>query len=303
MSSVAFNSKPVPQILAVKERERQRKGRKGRLRLRRIPRQRLPRVIERQLRTRIFRALARARELVQTRLIPRLPELERLAVITTQDQIEAVLRADVEPWSDIVARILADIRAQFAEGDAALDEAARLAADQVSSFNQERVTRQLRAVLGVDIFMAEPRLGEMLAASIQENTGLIKSIPERFFAEVEQTIFRQFRTGQRASDIAPEIAERFSVSRKRAAFIARDQISKLNGDLTRMRQVELGIPGYIWRTSRDERVRGSQEGSVFGPGTGARKHAKLEGTRQSWDKPPIVDERTGRRAHPGGDFN
>lgn len=303
MSSLILNAKPVPQILAVKQRERQRKGRKGQLRLRRIPRQRLPMKIERELRTRIFRSLAQAHELIQTRLIPRLPELERIAVLTTRDSGLIAARLDIEPWPDIVARILDDIRAQFAEGDAALDEAARIAANQTSAVNKDAVSRQLRAVLGVDIFVAEPRLGETLTASVLENVGLIKSVPRRFFDDVEQTVLRQFRTGQRASDIAPEISERFGVSRKRAAFIARDQVSKLNGDLTRMRQVELGIPGYIWRTSLDERVRGSEEGSLFGPKTGARGHAKLEGTRQSWDKPPIVDERTGRVAHPGGDFN
>jgi uncharacterized protein with gpF-like domain len=303
VSSLSFNAKPVPQIIAVKQGERRRKGRKGPLRFRRIPRQRLPMKIERQLRSRIFRSLAQARELIEARLIPRLPELERMAVLTTRDSGLVVFRSDVEPWPDIVARILDDIRAQFAQGDSVLDEAARIAADQTSNVNRSEVSRQLRTVLGVDIFVAEPRLGETLASSVRENVGLIKSVPDRFFDDVEQTVLRQFRTGQRAASIAPEISERFGASRKRAAFIARDQVSKLNGDLTRMRQIELGIPGYIWRTSLDERVRGSEDGSLFGPRTGARGHAKLEGTRQSWDKPPIVDERSGRRAHPGGDFN
>jgi SPP1 gp7 family putative phage head morphogenesis protein len=89
--------------------------------------------------------------------------------------------------------------------------------------------------------------------------------------------------------VSKEISARFGVSQRRAAFIARDQVAKLNGDLTRLRQTDLGIDNYIWRTSLDERVR---------PG-----HAQLEGMRQSWDKPPIVDPKTGRRAHPGGDFN
>lgn len=223
-------------------------------------------------------------ELVQARLIPRLQEIESQALLTTRDGA----RLDVEGWPEIVARILEGIRGEFSGAEAELEAAAQISAGEVSAKNKTEIMRQLAAVLGVDIFLAEPRLAEILAASTAENVGLIKSIPARFFDEVEQTVLRQFRSGQRASDIAPEIAQRFAVSRKRAAFISRDQVSKLNGDLTRMRQVELGIPGYIWRTSQDERVRPD--------------HAKLDGTEQSWDKPPIVDERTGRRAHPGGDF-
>jgi len=54
------------------------------------------------------------------------------------------------------------------------------------------------------------------------------------------------------------------------------------------RQQALGAETYIWRTSQDSRVRAS--------------HRALDGTIQRWDTPPIVDEKTGRRAHPGEDF-
>jgi SPP1 gp7 family putative phage head morphogenesis protein len=283
VSSLAFTGKAVPQILAVREGERRRKGRKRRTRIRRLRKQREPKQAERALRTKILEILERARQLITERLIPRLPEIERAA------RIDSATRADVEPWPEIIARIMADIRAQFATAEGALQEAATIAADQTAAFNKNQVTSQLRAALGVDIFIAEPALGALLAASVSENVGLIKSIPQRFFNDVEQTILRQFRTGQRAESIAPEISRRFQVSRRRAAFIARDQVAKLNGDLTRMRQREVGIPGYIWRTSLDERVRPD--------------HARLEGTKQEWDDPPVVDSRTGRRAHPGGDFN
>lgn len=40
-----------------------------------------------------------------------------------------------------------------------------------------------------------------------------------------------------------------------AAFIARDQISKLNGQFNRARQEAAGITGFVWETRKDSRVR------------------------------------------------
>ncbi len=298
MPSLILNPKPVPQILGAKVRMRRQRGRKTPLRLRRPPRQRLPIGIERELRAEYLRALDKARDLITQLLIPRLPEIEGRAALTFD-----AMRADVESWPETLGRIFDEIRGRFDPVLSTLESQAAGASRGVSALNKAQVGRQMRSALGVDVLVAEPRLGDMLAASTAENVGLIKSVPANFFDDVEQTILRQFRTGQRAADIAPEIAKRFGVAQSRAAFIARDQMSKLNGDLTRMRQVELGIPGYIWRTSLDERVRGSDDGTSFGPRSGAHDHARLEGTRQTWDKPPIVDQDSGRRAHPGGDFN
>ncbi|MCK4520973.1 MAG: minor capsid protein, partial [Nanoarchaeota archaeon] len=69
----------------------------------------------------------------------------------------------------------------------------------------------------------------------------------------------------------------------RVKLIARDQISKLNGDLNQQRQNDLGVRRYRWRTSRDERVRES--------------HVVKEGNIYQWNKPPAD---TG---HPSEDYN
>jgi SPP1 gp7 family putative phage head morphogenesis protein len=77
-------------------------------------------------------------------------------------------------------------------------------------------------------------------------------------------------------------------AKRKAQFIARDRLAKLNGDITQAQQEDAGVTEYVWSTSGDGRVRNS--------------HAKLNGTRQKWSEPPIVDELTGRRAHPGKDY-
>jgi SPP1 gp7 family putative phage head morphogenesis protein len=52
----------------------------------------------------------------------------------------------------------------------------------------------------------------------------------------------------------------FNASRAKAALIARDQIRKFNGDLSRVRQQHAGIESYSWDTAHDERVRGNPRG-------------------------------------------
>jgi SPP1 gp7 family putative phage head morphogenesis protein len=84
------------------------------------------------------------------------------------------------------------------------------------------------------------------------------------------------------------IEDNFSFTRAKARMIARDQTGKINGRINQYRQESLGATRYIWKGSKDERER--------------KDHRLLEGKIFSWDKPPIVDRRTGRRAHPGEDY-
>lgn len=52
---------------------------------------------------------------------------------------------------------------------------------------------------------------------------------------------------------------------------------------------EGGFQYYVWTTKRDSKVRPD--------------HARLEGRIINWNDPPVVDLRSGRRAHCGGDYN
>jgi SPP1 gp7 family putative phage head morphogenesis protein len=125
------------------------------------------------------------------------------------------------------------------------------------------------------------------AGWIQSNTELIK-LEARARAEIRGVISGPLREGVRVEEVRAKIQERLNVVRSRAEFIARDQTLKLYGQIQEARQTEAGITEYTWSTSEDERVRPD--------------HEELDGTTQRWDSPPIVDKRTGRREHPGKDF-
>jgi len=163
----------------------------------------------------------------------------------------------------------------------------RLAA-RVADWQMGELQVQAEAQLGVNIFVRQPWLADHLKAFSRDNVALIRSIPETLLPQMESIVQRGIRDGTRVEVLARDVRERFKVSQSRAKLIARDQVGKLHGELNELRQKSVGVTEYDWDTSRDERVR---------PG-----HAALRGTRQSWDKPPVVDPRTGRRAHPKRDF-
>lgn len=128
---------------------------------------------------------------------------------------------------------------------------------------------------------------EMQERWVERNTELIR-LEERARQEVRSIIEGPQREGVRVEEIRAQIQERLGVVRSRAELIARDQTLKLYGQIQEARQTDAGIEEYTWSTSQDERVRS--------------RHSELEGTTQRWDEPPVVDKQSGRRAHPGEDF-
>ena len=114
---------------------------------------------------------------------------------------------------------------------------------------------------------------------ISENTRLIKSIPEKMLDKVADTIYDSVRNKRGIRELASILKRSFEVSKNRAKIIARDQISKLNGNITRARNLSLGITEYQWLSARDERVRHS--------------HDVLESKICSWNNPEIYKNTAG----------
>ncbi len=84
---------------------------------------------------------------------------------------------------------------------------------------------------------------------------------------------RMVRGGESIADIRQQIEERFAVSENRARLIARDQVGKLNGRLTKRRSQEAGLDLYRWNTAGDERVRST--------------HKKLNNKICKWDNDTV----------------
>lgn len=258
-------------VLAMMAQPMRRPRRKRRPRI-----QRNPLNIERQYAAKLRGVADSAIDEVGRRILPQLDRWSRLAGVRT-DQID--------DWIDELEAEFTVIRREFGRQDGQFRQLAETVATSTSTFNRVEVGRQVSGVVGGTIVPLSDDT-DTIKGFVQQNVAAIKTIPEQHFARVERIIGEGFRSGRRAEALRDEIAKIGGVTKRRAQFIARDQISTLNAQLTQRRQRALGIDEYVWRTSRDERVRAS--------------HRQLEGTTQSWDSPPTVGA---RQVHPGEDYN
>lgn len=168
------------------------------------------------------------------------------------------------------ARMLLDrARDSIAGGGASQAEhAAAAAAADVSEHQRKQLGKQSKAALGVDItpLLADPKMAARIDAFVHENVSLIKSLGTNTLDELEKLITRGLADGMRAEQLGAEIAKRWGIAERHARLIARDQIGKLNGQITRARHKELGIARFRWLTMRDPKVRPRHrpmEGKVF----------------------------------------
>jgi SPP1 gp7 family putative phage head morphogenesis protein len=161
-----------------------------------------------------------------------------------------------------------------------IEGVAQRLAEAVTRQSLDSVDARLRDVVnisfGIDISGFLTRSGpiqEVVQAGTKLNVALIKSIPEQYFDKVGDAVTKGIESGLRYEDIAKEIQRVGDVTESRAKLIARDQVSKLNGSMSQVRQMSIGIDRYTWSTAGDERVR--------------EMHAELDGQEFSWtDSPP-----------------
>lgn len=195
-------------------------------------------------------------------------------------------RTDAEPARSQaeLETTLHGIRIEYAQdvaiGQLSLDLAteAEKASAAFNAAQQAKMRRQLHAI---NVFNTEPQLRAVRAEFLQENVQLIKSIPEQHLGKVAEAVREAFDSGTRAETLRKRIQEIHDITDRRARLIARDQISKHNGALARVRQRGAGFTHYQWSTARDERVRPT--------------HMALEGEVFSWNEAPPP-------GHPGEDY-
>ncbi|WAX71612.1 phage minor head protein [Gallibacterium anatis] len=143
---------------------------------------------------------------------------------------------------------------------------------QTAEFNKKQFHKVLKSAYKVDIFLTEPWLDEPLLQAEWQNINLIKSIPTQLQEKLRYRMVEALRKGESYKSLAADLEKLLDMPKRRATIIARDQIGKLNGRLTQLRQENIGVKSYIWRGSLDERER--------------LLHVEREGKEFRWDNPP-----------------
>lgn len=170
------------------------------------------------------------------------------------------------------------------------DIANKIASDFVDSADKVNASKYN---FEINIFTDNVKLQEELELSTYENTELIKSVPAKYLAQVENIILYNIRSGNRSGFISRQLTEQFGVESRRAKMIARDQTAKINSDLNQVRATSAGFEYFQWLTSEDNRVRNrhrhiSDKVTAYGEGI------------YRYDNPPLSDK--GVPILPGKDY-
>lgn len=239
---------------------------------------------------RLQEVLASLRALLSELVIPAIPAI----VADTPRELRIGVKQDA---GEVLVDAMRGVRVAFA-ARAPLAEIAGTAASLAATKNLKEHQRVVGTVLGIRPELGEPWLADMISTFTRDNAQLIGKVSDDFLERAERRIGSMSREGARAEEIAKTLERDFirkegveaRVAKKRAKLIARDQIASLQGDISRVRQQSVGVERYVWRTSQDERVRGShreREGEVFEWGAPIGPQLKAKGLKvDTIDGPP-----------------
>lgn len=141
------------------------------------------------------------------------------------------------------------------------------------------------------------------------NRSMTKNI-EDYMSSVRETVYNAVRESKTLEQVIVDIMKvNTALDEKKAAFLARDMMGKLNGEIERQLQMSVGIDGYMWQTMNDERVRG-KPGGVYE--SAIPSHWAMESKVCKWSDVSVVSLDYGRTwvprsanmpyKHPGEDW-
>jgi SPP1 gp7 family putative phage head morphogenesis protein len=116
-------------------------------------------------------------------------------------------------------------------------------------------SRQLYALLQREM---QGATGAAVRRLVLANAHYIRSIPLEAAQHLVNEVAAAQQAGTRPATISKMMRQRFpELLRSRVRLISRTETSKASASLTEARAEELNLPCYIWRTSKDARVRDS----------------------------------------------
>ena len=237
----------------------------------RLPRQIPPRAIEREYARRLVQ-IAKSLRTALKPLLDELPGLLRGAREARALFYDADLARYDAGESRRIRALMEQIRQRAQLPSGMLEDLAAQFAERVETHQRIQMGKQVRAALGVDVFREAPALQAAIEGFVTENVGYMTDLPRKTLSEIEGIVNRGVSSGQLHGDMAKEINARLKIGETRAKLIARDQVGKFYGAVSKTRNEAMGVKRFIWRTVNDERVRD--------------EHSDLEGTEWSWDNLP-----------------
>lgn len=131
------------------------------------------------------------------------------------------------------------------------------AAPEMANYFTTKIAKRNKAVMakalkkgGVTVKRTiTPLMRDVFSATVNEQVSLIKSIAQEHLQQVEGLVMRSVSQGGDLLELSKQLRERYGVTTRRAALIARDQTNKATATLNRASQEDLGITQAIWKHS------------------------------------------------------
>jgi len=148
-------------------------------------------------------------------------------------------------------------------------------------------TKTVSKVIGVQVDITEGQK-KIIAEEFSNNLKLfIKDFSNNEVILLRKKVEEAVFAGIRAESLQKVIIDRFNVSKNKAAFLAKQEISLLTSKYKQAKYQEVGVNKYKWSISN---VRTRPD------------HRALNGKIFSFDDPPITNQETGARNNPSEDF-
>lgn len=168
--------------------------------------------------------------------------------------------------------------------------------EQVQRSNKRAYQNKSKAIgVAIEIEANDSHIGIIARALLEEQVGLIKSIPLEAGRRAQDIALKSVLAGTRATpdeDTVAELQKQLGMTEEvavnRAQLIARTETARANAAINQSRAMSVGSNQYRWHNSGDAAVRHSHK---------FLKGKRLQGMIFSWDDPPTLDD--GMTGHPG----
>ena len=204
---------------------------------------------------------------------------------------------NLENWLSIYMPDISDLP-EGSNNNVILTSLARTA-DEAKKFGDKEFQKIIEKGIHVNVPTSSPWWDDMKSSWAENNYSLITSNAKKYVEQInvltEQAIVNGFSPNKLKQQIMQATE---GLSDKHCKLIARDQMGKLNGNITEAQMQEIGLELYVWSTAYDDRVRDS--------------HAVMEGLLCRWDDASVCSYDNGKTwvsrpasavdLHPGQDI-
>ena len=172
-------------------------------------------------------------------------------------------------------------------------------ADEAMDFGNKEFSRILDKGIHVNLPTSASGWNDMKSSWAEDNYTLITSNAKNYVSKINTLTEQAIVNGMSPKKLKEEIYKATEgLTQKHCKLIARDQMGKLNGQITQGQMEEIGLDCYVWSTAFDDRVRDS--------------HAVMEGLLCRWDDASVCSYDGGKtwvdrpsaavQLHPGQDI-